>query len=200
VVILTLKKQDVQTMKKFVSAVVLGAMLFGGAPLYADSIGSKVALWLPNRIVDLFDIFSVSLGLGASVRAELMATEYCKVGGGSSWIGGLIKAHHRQYGVGVRNGWYWSLIAAQQEAVEMVGLTPGVHSYTQEVSDVDVPMPTDVVFDFYEGDRDFWRIGGALGLLLEGELYIHPVEIADFITGIFFIDISADDYTLEDFE
>jgi len=37
-------------------------------------------------------------------------------------------------------------------------------------------------------------------LVIEGELYLHPVEIADFVTGIFFIDLRADDYSMDSFE
>ena len=50
------------------------------------------------------------------------------------------------------------------------------------------------------GQRDFWRIGGALGLGIEGEVYINPIEWFDFLTGLVFIDIRQDDFEFVDFE
>lgn len=97
----------------------------------------------------------------------------------------------------MRNGWYWSLVTAQQEELARTGLLRRVKSYQQVA--LGVPDIQSELYDFYDGERDFWRIGGALGLLLEGELYIHPVEFADFVTGIFFIDLRADDLTSDDF-
>lgn len=183
-------------MKKLLAAVMLTAALGMGASAQAESVAGKILLWPANRIMDALDIFSVSVGIGPTVRAELMATEYCKVGGGIGYLAGFVKDYNRQYGIGVRNGWYWSLITAQQEELERIGYG-AVKSYQQDFTGV--PEPTDVIYDFYEGERDFWRIGGALGLLVEGELYLHPVEVADFVCGIFFIDLRGDDYSTDDF-
>ena len=184
-------------MRKLLLALCIAAALGFVQSAKADSIVSKIALWPANRVLDALDTFSVSVSLGSTVRGELMATEYCKVGGGIGYSAGLIKDYDRQYGIGMRNGWYWSLVTAQQEELARTGLLGSVKSYQQVA--LGVPDIQSELYDFYDGERDFWRIGGALGLLLEGELYIHPVEFADFVAGIFFIDLRADDLTSDDF-
>ncbi len=186
-------------MKKFILCGFIGTLLvFGGnASAASTSLTEKVALWPVNRILDALDIFTVSVGLGLAVRAELMATELCKVGGGVDMTGSLVKDFNRQYGIGVRNGWYWSFITVQQEQLERIGVLGSVDSY--DVAYVGVPIPNEPLYEFFEGSRDYWRIGGALGLIVEGELYVHPSEVIDLAAGILFIDIRGDDLIVEDF-
>ncbi len=186
-------------MKKFITALMLAATLGFGAESHAESVAGKILLWPANRIMDAMDVFSISVGVGNTVRIELMATEAVKVGGGIGTVFSLVKDYNRQYGVAMTNGWYWSLITAQQGNLERVGLCGTVKSYQEEIRGYIDPA-TDPTYDFYEGERDYWRIGGALGLIVEGELYLHPVEIADFVAGIFFIDLRADDYSMDSFE
>ncbi len=184
-------------MKKIFLTLLMVVALGVGSNVQAESVVSKVALWPANRVLDALDIFSISLGMGMAVRGELMFTELCKVGGGADTMAGLVKDYDRQYGIGVRNGWYWSFVTVQQEKLARLGSLGSVKSY--DISYIGVPDVTDPVYDFYTGSRDYWRIGGALGLLVEGELYLHPVDIADFVTGIFFIDLRGDDITYDDF-
>ena len=47
--------------------------------------------------------------------------------------------------------------------------------------------------------RDSWAIGGALGFLVDGDVYIHPMEWIDFALGFFLIDIKNDDLVFDDF-
>ena len=54
-------------------------------------------------------------------------------------------------------------------------------------------------YDFFDGNRDYWAIGGSLGLGIDGNLYIHPVEWVDLALGFFLIDIRNDDLILDDF-
>ncbi|MDD5728046.1 MAG: hypothetical protein PHV59_05725, partial [Victivallales bacterium] len=60
------------------------------------------------------------------------------------------------------------------------------------------PSPNERLYEFYNGARDYWAFGGDLALGFAGSLAIHPVEIADFLAGIFFIDFKEDDITGED--
>ena len=69
-------------MKKIAILSICAVCMFSATALRADSIGEKLLLYIPNRICDLLDIFSVSVGIGPTVRAELMATELAKVGFG----------------------------------------------------------------------------------------------------------------------
>ena len=160
--------------------------------------GEKIVFYLPNRILDALDTFSVNLGVGPTVEARLMFTRYCDVGAG--WSGGTGKAfkdYNRQYGAGVEEGWYWSLISAGEEEYRMTGATSLVDKYVERYAGV--PSPFTRTYNFINGPRDFWAIGGSLGFILDGNLYIHPMELVDFVLGFFFIDIKEDDLTLDRF-
>ena len=103
-------------MKKIMFVVAVAAMMFAGVSAQANTWGEKILLYIPNRIVDLTDLFSVGIGVGGTVRAELMATELVKVGG--SYDFGSFRAYkdwNRQYGFGMQKGWYWSLVSAGEE-------------------------------------------------------------------------------------
>lgn len=61
------------------------------------------------------------------------------------------------------------------------------------------PTPAQRTYDWRTGARDYWAIGGSLGCLITGDLYIHPIEWVDFGLGFLFIDIKGDDLVLDDF-
>ena len=185
-------------MKKFVFLSICAFCMFSSTALKADSIGEKLLLYIPNRICDLFDIFSVSIGIGPTVRAELMATELIKVGGGVDFGSlRLYKDWNRQYGVGLERGWYWSLICAGEENSKRwktAGFTEDFHEMRAGIPTPDMP-----VYNYYLGQRDFWQIGGALGLIVEAEVYLNPVEWVDLATGFLLIDLRQDDLEMSDF-
>lgn len=185
-------------MKKFVFLSICAVCMFCSTSLKADSIGEKILLYIPNRICDLFDIFSVSIGVGPTVRAELMATELIKVGGGVDFGSvRLYKEWNRQYGVGTERGWYWSLICAGEENSKRwntCGFSEDFHEMRAGVPTPDMP-----VYNYYLGQRDFWQIGGALGFLVEAEVYINPIEWVDLAAGFLLIDLRQDDLEISDF-
>lgn len=160
--------------------------------------GEKLAFYLPNRVLDALDTFTVNLGVGPVIEARLMATRYCDIGAG--WSGSTFKAykdHNRQYGAGIEEGWYWSFIFVGEEEYRIVDSSGMLDRYVE--CRAGVPSPAMRAYDFVNGPRDFWAIGGSLGLLLDGNVYIHPVELADFVLGFFFIDIKSDDLTFDRF-
>ena len=160
--------------------------------------GEKIAFYLPNRILDALDTFSVTLGVGPTAEARLMFTRYCDIGAG--WNGGTAKAfkdYNRQYGGGIEEGWYWSLICAGEEEYRMTAGTSLMDLYVERYAGF--PSPLTRTYNFVDGPRDFWAIGGSLGFILDGNLYIHPLELVDFVLGFFFIDIKSDDLTLDRF-
>ena len=185
-------------MKKFAILSICAICMFFSPAAKADSIGEKLLLYIPNRICDLLDIFSVSIGIGPTVRAELMATELVKVGAGIDFgTARLYKEWNRQYGFGLQKGWYWSFVCAGEENQERwntLCLVDEVHERRAGVPTPDMP-----IYDYYLGQRDFWKIGGALGLIVEGEVYINPVEWLDLAAGFLLIDLRQDDIELSDF-
>ncbi|MBQ9789953.1 MAG: hypothetical protein IJW31_10210 [Lentisphaeria bacterium] len=186
-------------MKKNVFLIVFAVMMLIGVNAQANSWGEKILLYIPNRIVDLTDLFSVGVGVGGTVRAELMATELAKVGG--SYDFGTLRAYkdwNRQYGFGMQKGWYWSLVSLGEESSRRYNTIGWVDEYYQGCAGI--PLPNEPIYNYYMGQRDFWRIGGALGFLVEGEFYINPIEWVDFLTGLVFIDLRQDDFEVVDFQ
>lgn len=191
-------------MKKFVTTALVCGMLLGGFSLSAagdvstgNRIAEKLALYLPNIVLDAFDLFSVSVGVGPVVEAQLMASRACSGGVGIGMSYKMCKNHHRQIGFAQEEGFYWSLISIGQEHYGVVESTPLVMKYNEVRQGF--PKPGDRVYDPYVGQRDYWQIGGSLGLGLCGDLYIHPLEWLDLLTGVFGYDLMEDDITFDTF-
>ncbi|MBO5644927.1 MAG: hypothetical protein J6S90_06740, partial [Lentisphaeria bacterium] len=152
---------------------------------------------LPNRVMDLLDIFSLNIGVGPVAEARLMATRYCDVGAGIGLSAKLYKDFNRQYGLGLEEGWYWSFIFVSEEQYALTESLGSVKLYSENRTGV--PMPDTNTYDFFDGKRDFLAIGGSLGLLVDGNLYLHPMEWLDLGLGFLLIDIKNDDYIMDDF-
>jgi hypothetical protein len=156
-------------------------------------IGRYALLYIPNRLVDATDIFTIDLSLGGGFFAEMQATRYCQFGGsyGESWF--LSKGYARQYGVGHKNTTKRLGFLCMEEEVTYVDETTGT------VKEYVIDFPQLAIADrdldaFKDNDVDFWKIGGRLGLIVGAGVGIHPIEIADFLTGFFWLDIMEDDF------
>jgi len=179
-------------MKKLFLTLAIVAAGFFGAQAQGATIGEKLLFYIPNRFVDAFDTVSVALGVGPVVEARLMATRALNFGLGLRLpTAKVYKVHNRQYGLGIEEGWYWSFIVGE-ESYKIHDTTPLVATYSETCAGF--PEPMQRVYDFYDGERDYWAIGGSLGLLIDGDLYVHPVELVDFVLGFFLIDITAEDF------
>ena len=194
-------------MKKLFLTLALVAAGFCGTQAHAEwitkeNIGEKLLWYIPNRFADAFDTFSVALGVGPVVEARLMATRAIDFGLGVGMTAKAYKTHNRQYGLGIEEGWYWSFIVGAEDYV-ISDTTPLVQEFSTAypVDDlwVGFPLPNERVYDFFDGPRDYWAIGGSLGLFVDGDLYVHPLELVDFVLGFFLIDIKDDDFTMDDF-
>ena len=171
---------------------------FGGTFSNAADIADKILLYIPNRIIDAFDVFSLELGAGPSVGAQLQFTEAFQFGAGVGATARAVKDINRQYGGCLQNGWSAGFTCIKGENVNRTDTTRWVKPFWEDFSGF--PEPSQEIYNFYDGAKDYWAIGGAGGLLIDAAVYLHPVEIADFITGFFFIDLKGDDITFEDFE
>ena len=194
-------------MKKVIFAAAVAFGLLFSAPLKAaetsaasefiDTLPEKLVFYIPNRLLDALDSFSVNLGAGLVAQARLMCTRAIDVGAGWGTTAKLYKSHNRQYGVGIEEMWYYSLISIGEEHYSMLNNSPWVDNYVEMRAGI--PDPTVRAYDFFKGPRDYWAIGGSLGFLIDGDLYLHPVEIVDFVLGFLLIDIKQDDLTLDSF-
>ena len=187
--------------KHRLAAVLIGiGMLFSAsASLHAQSQWmDKVTLYFPNRILDILDVFSLNLGVGLTAHASLRLTHEAEIGGGFSATAQMIKDQNRQYGFARRNGVYSGV--GPIVATNMERRPPFLLAKEYWWDQDGLVTPSDDIFLPKEGAFDFWEIGGSLGVgVIEADVSIHPVEILDAMLGFFFIDITDDDLTFENF-
>ena len=171
------------------------ALILGSSSIAKADATDKILLYIPNRIVDFADTFSLTLGVGAVIGAKAQATQYLAIGGKVGPSVQIVKGINRQYGFAKNSGYDVSFLmisAEQVDRVESIGSVKDFYYYS-----TGVPVPEKVPYDFHIGSKDFWAIGGKIAALIEVEAYINPIEIADAILGLFFIDIKGDDFTAD---
>lgn len=182
-------------MKKFALILTVAITMATGSVAKAEA-GDTLLLYIPNRIVDFADMFSITLGFGPAIGIEGQCTQYLAIGGDAGPTAQMIKGINRQYGFAKQSGWDVSFLMVGAENRERQGAIGSVKDYYYYSTGV--PSMEKVPYDFHNGSLDFWAVGGKLICLFEVQAYLHPVEIADFLLGIVFIDIKDDDFTGDD--
>jgi hypothetical protein len=153
-------------------------------------LGRYALLYIPNLVADAVDIITLDLSIGGGFAAEMQATRYLQIGGsyGESYF--IAKDYARQYGAGHKDTNHFGFIFMEKD-ITFVNETTG--SLKEYVIDFPQFATADYHLDaFRDNDVDFWKIGGRMGWVVELGFGIHPIEIADFVTGIFFLDLMDD--------
>jgi hypothetical protein len=169
----------------------------GVSEISAADFDEQLLLYLPSRAVDLADIFSLNLGFGPKVKGEGRLTRFVSAGGGIGSSVNLVKDYNRQYGCNMEEGWNAGFLWIASEESEVYRSTRGVQKYIYQFNGI--PSYEESVYNWRSGARDYWEIGGEVAVLFHVRFALHPVDIADFVTGIFFIDLKGDDLTMESF-
>jgi len=128
-----------------------------------------VLLWLPNRLMDFVDIFRFDIGLGPSHGAVVRLTRYAQAG------------YRDMSPASVRLGMMGRRVPFMTEKSKEYGVSPYYHPSQQRKV-----CPGEV--------------GGGVDLLIFG-VYggICLDELADFATGVFFLDLKKDDLKSQNF-
>jgi hypothetical protein len=140
-------------------------------------------MYIPNRVIDLTDIVTVELGFGPEASCELTFTEYCQFGAAYGDRYFLEKGYNRQYGGGYHSGYNASFIYWNDEMAFNDYTFGTVEPYVIMEGDIRSPDKK----PYSDGIRDFWKIGFHVGWIVDIGAAIHPVAIANFFTGFFFI-------------
>ncbi|OQA88604.1 MAG: hypothetical protein BWY31_00202 [Lentisphaerae bacterium ADurb.Bin242] len=182
-------------MNRILKTILIVFALSSGAAAHAQW-ADKIILYLPNRVIDVFDVFTLNVCFGPVVRAELTATHSVQVGAGIGYTFNLMKDANRQYGYAAQNGWNVCAGPFLSEDIERRPASPWVKEYWEVFTGI--PLPSDPLYVPKTGARDYWEFGGKLGLALaEVDFSLHPVDILDAVLGFFFIDLQGDDLTFE---
>lgn len=156
------------------------------------AIGHRLMMWLPNLLVDLDDSVSFALGFGTKLVVESRVTQYCQLFGTSGDHYFLAKDFGRQYGGGYGSSWALHGLCWTKEKgfVEDEFGTVKNCLYAQEV----FALPSSDQDLYRDGLRDRWAIGAGAGWLVNVAAHFHPVEFADFLTGIVLYDLTGDNF------
>ncbi len=166
-----------------------------GFQAQAGDIVDKLVLYVPNRIVSLFDIFSVDLGYGPSVKVDAQATKAFDFAGGVGATSKMVKGYNRQYGFDLEKGYKLAFGPMTAEETEVSDSVNNVQEFWYHSKGL--PDCTDKNFDIEKGARDYWAIGGGAALFVEANVAIHPIDIANFVTGFFLYNVKDNEYTLD---
>lgn len=124
---------------------------------------SQALMWIPNRVLDFFDVFRVDAGVGPAVGAVVRLSRYGQAG------------YRDMAPFSLRIGDFGRKAPIMVETSSEFGIGPGyINSADRKVCKGEVGAGLDVLL-----------VGGYVGFCSE--------ELLDFLAGIFFIDIMDDD-------
>jgi hypothetical protein len=155
------------------------------------SVAAQILLYLPDRILDLFDIFSFDVHIGLGALANVHLTRAVQFGAGGRAVSGIGWHDHRSLGVLAQTGSELVIpgVGAQAFAGALVG-TSGVMVIGDGLAGVHTPQA-----ELYQQYRDYCAIGVEATAGVAGvDFDIHPLEIFDFLVGWFTYDPLRDDF------
>ncbi len=176
------------------------------------SFGKSLLLWAPNRILDLTDLISVGVGVGG-VQLEARITRAIDISAGDGFQIMLKKDYNRQLGIAFEQGHHFNFIYFGCEHWQ-VNDSLGIRTFDFPVDDPGKDFcsiktgnirynywvsPCHEKFAVRKGMCDWWEIAveAACGPALR--LAVHPIELIDFVCGIFFYDFKEDDIKSGDY-
>lgn len=155
---------------------------------------NRILWFFPDRILDCLDIVSLPINIGLWFRPCLHITRWCSLGFGGEVSGGILWFYNRNLAPNLMIGIYAMIGPYQAYTYDFLGIgtawnmgLPGAGNKFYYKAGI-FSMDDEPVVD---GWMDPWGIG------ITPWDDIHPIEIADFISGLFtlgFYDLSGDDY------
>jgi len=166
----------------------------GSTVVTSRMVADTILMYIPNRIMDLLDIFSIKLGTGATAKLRVRTTHAIGVGFGIGPSGMVEWGYGRRYG------------AALDTFNEIFFLADGYYDLKREYTHGNLTefwyeaqgmqFPGDALFTQHKA-CDYWALELEAAALIGLKVAFHPLELADFVCGIFCYDgISKDDYKL----
>jgi hypothetical protein len=153
---------------------------------------ARLVLWAPNRVFDLLDLVTFDVHLGLGVYANLHLTRALQAGAGFRGIFGVGAHDQRIVGLNTEGEAGVAALAFGTESVSgsAVGLPGGAAGGADKM--IGLHRPSNHI---YQSFRDYWAVGFGLTPGFVGvDFDLHPVQLADFLLGVLFIDFAKDDY------
>lgn len=163
-------------------------------PAWVNGWPGRILMYVPNRILDFFDMVSLSIRLGPAVDAEIRTTRAFGLAGGAGPFGELLWGPNRQYGFALQEGWNWQFCSISGENTTRWNVLGNTRDYWQFGRNF--PLPSEPIYQVLTGPRDYWVLEGGLMCFAGIQAGVHPLQIADFFCGLVFVDLLNDDCTL----
>jgi hypothetical protein len=151
----------------------------------------RVALYIADRVLDLFDVLSFDVMYGGGAFLDYHATRAIQAAGGVRAASGL--GWHDYRSLGIQSQADAGLTVVAVGALTHVGALVGTSGARGAAADlVGMHRPSDPL---YQEIRDYWAIGGGGTVGVMGaEIDFHPLQLADFLAGLVGIDFLNDDF------
>jgi hypothetical protein len=154
-------------------------------------IAARIALYLPDRILDLLDIATFDVHFGPGAFADVHATRAVQAALGARVVGGIGFLPQRT----VPGFQFQADFGGQVFGVgdqRFVGFLSGPSGLFSGSANLRTPhSPSDRIYQDY---RDYWSVGGsATAGVIGAGADLHLVQAADFVLGLAGIDICNDD-------
>ncbi|MBE9536478.1 MAG: hypothetical protein IMF07_04795 [Proteobacteria bacterium] len=185
-----LEKVPSETLKGLSEDSMLGFNKKGLRAPHKASVLEKVLWYIPDRIKDAVDMFTVEVNVGPQLGAGAWVTRAAQVVAYTGSSAGL--GYYQKGGPGGRAESSFDIAVGPVGGTAVAGAKGGLFGPGGvTASAVALHKPSNKLYQDY---RDYWGIGGKVGLFVVGvEAEYHPLEIVDFLAGIFLIDWLNDD-------
>ena len=151
------------------------------------SAGDALLWYIPNRLSDLMDIFTVEIGAG-ELGLDLQLTRCASFGAGVGSSHMLGWSICNQHGIYRQQGWYADLLNRRFAVVRRDKVCGAYTPFClSDNGRVDIEKMSKAKAE------DPYAIGVKVCCYLNLKFQVHVTELADFIAGIFFIDFKEDD-------
>ena len=152
----------------------------------------KILWYFPDRIKDFVDMVTYEGNVGPQLGLGFWATRAAQAQMFAGTTGG--GGYYQKTMVGYRGETNLELVVGPIGASFVAGARAGLGGYANTFQTIAFHKPSHPLYQEY---RDYWAVGGKLGFIWVGaEVEIHPVEVVDFLAGLFCIDLLNDDLGL----
>ncbi len=83
-------------------------------------LGWGLLMYVPNRILDVFDLITLRVGVGGVVGAGFKLTDYCQLSGQYGDYGFIHNGFSRQYGGGSQSGFSYGFLCWSRESYSVI--------------------------------------------------------------------------------
>lgn len=150
----------------------------------------RFAWYIPDRIKDTIDIFGLEVNFGPQIGAGVWATRAVQANAYAGTTAGL--GLYQKTGPGGRAESSLDFAIGPAGGTTIAGSKGGIYGYATTARALTLHKPS---HDLYQEYRDYWAVGGKMGLFFIGfEGEIHPVEIFDWLGGWAGLDPLHDDW------